>query len=371
MTIDFPAAIFRSVDTPLSVETVSLPDNPGPGEVLVEIVAAGACHSDLHVINGEWGTPLPIILGHEGAGKVVAVGRDVDHLTVDDHVIVSWTPSCGKCVDCISGRPVLCQIAHEFAYASVSRDGKTRVTQNEDSIYSYLGAGTFGRYALIPQEAAIRIRKDAPLQQAALVGCAVATGVGAAVNTARVRPGQSVLVIGCGGVGVNTIQGAKLAGAATIIAVDMSDDKLRSATVFGATHTINAGQVDTVDAVKDLTAGRGVDYAFEAIGLARTIEAAFACTARGGATVLVGQVAEGVTITLDPFVISNEEKRVIGCNYGSSIPAIDFPRIVDLYMEDKLKLDELITARISLPDLNTAFEAMSRGEGIRTLIDHI
>lgn len=370
MSIDFEAAIFTEANRPLEVATVSLPDTPSRGEVLVEIVASGACHSDLHVINGEWASPTPIVLGHEGAGRVVAIGPDVTTVAEGDHVILSWTPSCGKCRHCRSGRPVLCTVAHETAYASVSQDGRTRLRRGQDEVYSYLGAGTFGKYALVAESAAIKIRKDAPLEQASLVGCAVATGIGAVTNTARVRPGQSVLVIGCGGVGVNVIQGARLAGAGQIIAVDASAAKLDIASNFGATHTINARDVDVVEAVAELTRGDGVDYAFEAIGLAKTIETAFATTGPGGTTVLVGQVPDGVTVTLDPFRISNEEKRVIGSNYGSSIPTIDFPRIVDLYMDGRVNLDDLITSTIKLADINSAFDNMRRGEGIRAVISH-
>lgn len=370
VAIEFSAAVFTEPNQPLRIEKVTIPESPAPGEVIVELVASGVCHSDLHVLNGEWASPSPMILGHEGAGRVVAVGAGVSTLAEGDHVVLSWTPSCGSCSYCVSGRPVLCPVAHGTAYESVSRDGTTRARLGGQEVYSYLGLGSFGRYAHVAESAAVKIRDDAPFAQAALVGCAVTTGIGAVTNTARVRPGESVAVVGCGGVGINVIQGARLAGASPIIAIDTSSSKLDLARRFGATHVINAREDDVPAAVLDLTHGLGVDYAFEAIGLKSTIETAFHTTGRGGTTVIVGQVSDGVTVELDPFLISNQEKRVIGSNYGSSIPTVDFPRIIDHYLNGRINLDDLVTSEIALDQVNDAFDSMKRGEGLRAVITH-
>lgn len=343
---------------------------PGPNEVLVRLAASGVCHSDLHALDGDWETPAPLVLGHEGAGVVVAVGSEVTGIEADDHVILSWTPSCQRCEYCVSGNPVLCQLANETAYQHVFFDGKTRLKDGDNDVKSFLAVGSFGEYAMVPASAAIRIRKDAPLAQAALVGCAVTTGIGAVTNTAKVEPGSTVLVVGCGGVGLNVVQGARLAGAKQIIVADVSDEKLDLGRKFGATHTINSRSADLVSTVHELTGGRGVDYAFEAIGLPFTIEACYEAIRRGGTAVVVGQVADGVKITIDPFVMSDQEKKLIGSNYGSSRQSIDFPKIIDLYMEGKVDLDSMVTDRITLEEVNEAFAEMRQGRGIRTVIEY-
>ncbi|QBE49795.1 Zn-dependent alcohol dehydrogenase [Leucobacter triazinivorans] len=368
--INVKAAVFVGPELPLEIRELQIDSEPGPNEVLVRIAASGVCHSDLHALDGEWATPAPLVLGHEGAGVVVAVGSEVDDLEVDDHVILSWTPSCQKCEFCVSGRPVLCQLANETAYQHVFFDGRPRLRDGDQGVKSFLAVGSFGDHAMVPASAAIKIRKDAPLAQAALVGCAVTTGIGAVVNTARVEPGSTVLVVGCGGVGLNVVQGARLAGARQIIVADVSEEKLELGRRFGATHTVNSREVDLVSAVHELTDGRGVDYAFEAIGLPVTIEACYEATSRGGTTVVVGQVADGVKISIDPFVMSDQEKRLIGSNYGSSRQSIDFPRIIDLYLEGRVDLDSMVTARIPLEGVNEAFDEMRSGRGIRTVIEY-
>ncbi|MBL3687589.1 dehydrogenase [Leucobacter zeae] len=369
-TIDVQAAVFTGPNQPLEIQQLTLPAEPGPNEVLVRLAASGVCHSDLHALDGEWETPAPLVLGHEGAGVVAAVGSEVSDLEVGDHVILSWTPSCQKCEFCVSGNPVLCQLANETAYRHVFFDGKPRLSDGERDVKSFLAVGSFGDHAMVPASAAIRIRKDAPLAQAALVGCAVTTGIGAVVNTAKVEPGSTVLVVGCGGVGLNVVQGARLAGAKQIIVADVSAEKLELGRTFGATHTVNSREVDLVEAVRELTGGRGVDYAFEAIGLPFTIEACYEAIRRGGTAVVVGQVADGVKISIDPFVMSDQEKKLIGCNYGSTRMSIDFPKIVDLYMEGKVDLDSMVTDRIRLEDVNEAFAQMRRGTGIRSVIEY-
>lgn len=369
MTIEFAAAVFRTPNAPLTLEEVSLPSTPPPGEVLVRMKASGLCHSDFHVLTGEWEVPSPMILGHEGAGIIESVGEGVTTLAAGDHVVLSWTPACRRCRYCISGRPVLCDMVHQHSANHLSFDGRPRITtaQGED-VYSFAGLGTFGQYALVPESGAIAIRDDAPFEQSALIGCAVTTGVGAAVNTANVRPSDTVLVIGCGGVGLNAIQGARLVGARQIIASDISDEKLKQARVFGAAEVINSAHESLADRITELTEGRGVEVAIEAIGLPQTIEAAYAALARGGTAVVAGQVADGVKITIDPFVMSDQELSLIGSNYGSSKPATDFPLLVEHYMHNRLDLDSLVTRVIDLDDINDAFEEMKRGIGIRSVI---
>ncbi|OBF16753.1 Zn-dependent alcohol dehydrogenase [Mycobacterium sp. ACS4331] len=371
MTIEFPAAVLGKAGEPLTVETVTLPSVPPPGEVLVRLEASGVCHSDYHVALGEWAAPMPMVLGHEGAGVVEAVGEGVRDLTVGDHVVLSWTPSCRRCKFCISGRPVLCDLVNQMSGQHLSFDGTTRLTRSTgEEMFSFVALGTFGQYVMAPESGAIRISNDAPFAQAALVGCAVTTGIGAVTNTAKLEPGSTALVIGCGGVGLNIVQGARLAGASQIIAVDRAPAKLEAARKFGATATVDSTDTDVLEVVNDLTGGAGVDYAFEAIGLAPTIELCYEAIARGGTVVVAGQVAEGVKISLDPFIMSDQEKKVIGSNYGSSRPPIDFPKIIDLYLAGAVDLDSLVTDRIGLDQVNDAFAAMQRGEGIRSVIEY-
>ncbi|MFF8475121.1 Zn-dependent alcohol dehydrogenase [Streptomyces sp. NPDC015414] len=371
MTIEFDAAVFRTPNEPLTIERVSISSTPPPGEVLVRLRASGVCHSDLHVLLGEWEVPSPMILGHEGAGIVESVGEGVTTLKAGDHVVLSWTPSCHRCRYCISGRPVLCDMVSEHSANHLSFDGRSRITSaGGGDVLSFAGLGTFGEYALVPESGAIAIRDDAPFPQSALVGCAVTTGVGAAVNTAGVRPSDTVLVLGCGGVGLNAIQGARLAGARKIIAADISDEKLEQARVFGATDLINNGREDFTVRVRQLTDGRGVEIAIEAIGLPRTIESAYEVLARGGTAVVAGQVADGLKVSIDPFVMSDQELSLIGSNYGSSKPASDFPLLIDHYMNHRLDLDSLVTSVIDLKDVNEAFDQMKRGIGIRSVITY-
>lgn len=370
MTIEFQAAIFRASGQPLTIETVSLPSTPPAGDVLVRLEASGVCHSDYHVVAGEWEVPTPMILGHEGAGVVEAVGDGVTGLEVGDHVVLSWTPSCRRCRYCIAGRPVLCDKVSEHSANHLSFDGRSRITQGDQEVLSFAGLGTFGEYVMVPESAAIAIRRDAPFEQAALVGCAVTTGVGAAVTTAKVRPSDTVLVLGCGGVGLNAIQGARLVGARRIIAADLSDEKLDRARHFGATDVVNTATADLEASLLELTDGRGVEIAIEAIGLPQTIQAAYASLARGGTAVVAGQVPDGVTITIDPFVMSDQELRLIGSNYGSSTPDTDFPLLVEHYMNQRLDLDSLVTRVVDLSEINDAFEDMVRGRGIRSVIKY-
>lgn len=354
------AALFTTPGQPLSLEEVEIAD-PGPSEVRVRITAAGVCHSDFRVLAGEWGATPPVVLGHEGAGVVDAVGSQVSHLDPGDHVVLSWTPSCGTCRYCVSGRPQLCQVAVATAYNNVMPDGTTRVRRGDQPVYSYLSVGSFAQYAVVPAQGAIKIDEEIDPGVAALVGCAVTTGVGAAINTHAAMPGESVLVLGSGGVGLSVTMGAALQSPGMLIAVDVSQDKLALAREMGATHTIDARVTDVVEAVHDLTHGRGVDVAYEAIGRASSVETAYNALAPGGTAVVVGQVATGERISIDPMRMSGRELTLTGSNYGSARPSVDFPRILNMYERGLLPLDLLIGDRVGLADLDAAFASMVAG----------
>lgn len=359
------AAVLREIGRPMEIEELEIAE-PGPGEVLVRLGAGGACHSDLHVLNGEWAEARPIVLGHEGAGMIEALGAGVERLAVGDRVVLSWLPSCGVCRYCVSGRPQLCAAAPETVFQHLARDGTTRLRAGDEPIRSMLTVGSFGEFTVVPASGAIPLDDDVPFDRAAVVGCAVTTGFGAAVKTARVAAGDGVAVIGCGGVGLSILQGCAAQSAEPLIAVDTNPDKLEVATRFGATHTIDASQTDAVAAVQALTGG--VDFAFEAIGLKATIEQAIGMLGPGGAAVLVGMPPQGVKVEIDPNEVAGLEHRVLGCNYGSCNPPIDFPRILGLYRRGRIDLDSMITRRISLDQVNEAFEEMDAGEGIRSVV---
>ena len=355
------AAVLYEAKTPLRIEELEL-DEPGPGEVLVKMMASGVCHSDWHVVKGEWShIELPSVLGHEGAGIVESVGPNVTAVGPGDHVILSWKTSCGLCEMCQKGWPNLCD-------NSPTARSKPIVRSTETLINQIAGLGTFASYTVVPQVAAVPIDKDIPFPQAALVGCGVTTGVGAAINTAQVQPGTTVAVFGCGGVGLNCIQGSAIAGATTIIAVDLLDNKLEMGREFGATHTVNVSREDPVERIPELTGGPGAHYAFEAIGL---VEEPFVqsilCTRKRGVTVWVGHAPISTPVTLDARALM-AEKMVIASMYGSARPHIEFPRLLNLYKAGKLKLDELITRSFPLEEVNSAFEALGRGEVARSVL---
>ncbi|HYC82175.1 MAG TPA: Zn-dependent alcohol dehydrogenase [Solirubrobacterales bacterium] len=364
------AAVMREVGEPLTIEQLEIAE-PGPGEVLVKLAASGVCHSDLHTLKGEWqAAGLPVVLGHEGAGVVEAVGEGVQRVAVGDPVVLSWTAGCGRCMRCLIGQPNLCENALESVHSFVMYDGTTRLRKDGEEIYSFLAVASFGEYAVVPENGAIRVADGVSLELASVVGCAVSTGVGAATNTVSVPAGASTAIIGLGGVGLSVLQGCVAQSASPVIAIDMHEDKLQAASRLGATHTINAADGDPVAAVSELTGGAGVDYAFEAIGLKVTIEQTLAMLGTRGTAVLVGMPPEGVMFEADPLAITNLEQRIVGSNYGSTVPAVDFPRILRLAEADRLDLSALITQRLPLDRINEAFEAMERGEGIRTVITY-
>jgi S-(hydroxymethyl)glutathione dehydrogenase / alcohol dehydrogenase len=361
------AAVLREINRPLEIEELEIAE-PGAGEVMVRLAASGTCHSDLHCINGEWAeTRLPIVLGHEGAGEVVAVGPGVERVGPGDRVALSWLPSCGRCRQCFAGRPQLCLAALETVHENLMPDGTSRLRSGDEQIRSMLTVGSLGEYTVVPENGAIRIDDSVPLDVAAVVGCAVATGVGAALNTARLEPGHSAAVVGCGGVGISVVQGCAAMAADPLIAIDANPEKLVLAAKLGATHTIDASKVDAVEAVREITDG-GVDYAFEAIGLQATIEQAIAMLGVAGSAVLVGMPPDGTKAEIDPMTITSFEQRILGCIYGSCNPPVDFPRILGLHSRGRLDLDSLVTRRIPLEQVNEAFTAMAAGEGVRTVV---
>jgi S-(hydroxymethyl)glutathione dehydrogenase/alcohol dehydrogenase len=356
------AAVLYEFGAPLVVEELEL-DPPGPGEILVRMAASGVCHSDLHVLQGVHPTALPVVLGHEGAGVVEEVGAGVAHVRPGDHVMLTWLPYCGRCRQCARGRPNLCE--NVAWYDATLEDGTCRFRLGGRRIHHY-NTSSFAERSVVPAQTAIPVDADLPLDELALMGCAVMTGVGAALNTARVAAGDTVAVVGCGGVGLNVVQGAAIAGAGTIVAVDVVDEKLELARSLGATHAVNPRELDAVEAVRDLSRG-GVDHAFEALGQPETIALALELTGRGGQAILIGMAPPEARVPLDALTATLEERVVRGCWYGSCRPLHDFPRLVDLYRSGKLRLDPLIT-RIGLEDVNEAFARMEAGETARSVI---
>jgi S-(hydroxymethyl)glutathione dehydrogenase / alcohol dehydrogenase len=358
------AAVLRAAHAPLAIETLELAD-PGPGEVLVRYGASGVCHSDLHCIDGEWTVPLPLVLGHEGAGTVEAIGPGVTGLAPGDTAVLSWRYACGHCRACLRGRSWVC--SETRINESTLDDGTLRLRDAEGiGVFQYLSVGTFAEAAVVPAAAVVPIAPSVPFEIACLIGCSVTTGVGAVVNTAEVEPGASVVVIGCGGVGLSVVMGAALAGAHPIIAVDVEDAKLEQARDLGATHAVR-GDGDVAAAVRAIVPG-GADYAFEAIGLRSTIELMPELVCLGGVAVMVGMTAEDVRVSFSGFGLVEYGHSVLGSNYGSSVAPIDFPRIAALYEAGKLPIDRLITRRIALDEVDSAFDDMRARRGGRAVI---
>ena len=356
------AAVLREIPGKLEIDDVEI-GSPGPREVLIRTAAAGLCHSDLHFMEGKYYWMLPVVLGHESSGIVESVGDQVTYVKPGDHVITCLSVYCGNCEYCLTGHLSLCDNK-----AAVQRplDDESRLTQNGQPMWQFFDVSSFAEYMLVHENAVAKIREDMPLDKAALIGCSVTTGVGAVFNTAKVEPGTTVAVLGCGGIGLNCIQGAALAGAAKVIAVDMVPSKLDLAKQFGATHTVNAAEGDAVSQVKELTGG-GVHYSFEAIGLKKTAEQAFAMLRRGGAATVIGMVPMNETVEVPGFELLLE-KKLQGSNMGSNRFRVDMPRLIDLYLDGRLKLDELVSRRIRLDEVNDGFDAMRSGEIARSVI---
>jgi S-(hydroxymethyl)glutathione dehydrogenase/alcohol dehydrogenase len=359
------AAILYEANTPLQVADIEQ-QTARAGEARVRVMATGVCHSDWHVINGDWTLPLPMVLGHEAAGVVEEVGPDVTNVQPGDHIIFSFRAQCGRCLYCSIGRSVLCDGHKSPRWGML--DGTQRLRHDGQEIYQMARLGTFAEYVVCPAEMVIPIRKEMPWAPAALVGCSVPTGVGAVTNAARVEAGASVLVIGCGGVGLNVVQGARLVGASKIIACDLLDNKLEYAQEFGASHTLNAKRDDVVERVRELTDGRGVDYAFDAIGGEATTLQIVESIRPGGTAVIVGMAAMSVRAPIAPYYMALQEKTLKGTIYGSVRPNVDIPRLVDLYLDGRIKLDELISRTYSLDEINEGFEALRSGQVARGVV---
>lgn len=352
---------------PLSIEEVDLAP-PGPGEVLIRVAAAGLCHSDLSVINGDRPRPTPMALGHEAAGVVEALGAGVVDLRVGDHVVVVFVPSCGHCAPCAEGRPALCEPGAAANGAGTLLSGERRLSRpGGGPLHHHLGCSVFAEYATVSRRSLVRIDAAVPLDEAALFGCAVLTGVGAVVNTAQVRVGASVAVIGLGGVGLAALIGAHAAGARQIVALDLADDKLAQARALGATHTVNAGQADAAEQVRALSAG-GVEFAFEFAGSVRALDLAWRITRRGGTTVTAGLPPAGATLALPAVSLVAEERTLKGSYIGTCVPSRDIPRYMDLYMQGRLPVDKLLTRRLALDDINHGFDLLHEGKAIRQVV---
>jgi S-(hydroxymethyl)glutathione dehydrogenase / alcohol dehydrogenase len=362
------AAVCTAVDAPLETMDLDL-EAPRTGEVRIKVGASGVCHSDLSVRNGTVMIGLPCVLGHEGAGVVEEVGEGVDTLAPGDHVVISWIPQCGGCHYCDRDKHVLCEPGTVAMFSGGMLDGTPRFSRDGAPVFQMAGTGTFTDTTIVPAISAVKIDKDVPLTAAALIGCGVLTGFGAATNTADIRSGDSVAVVGTGGVGLNVIQGAKLAGAEQIIAVDMVDGKLQTARKFGATDVVNASEGDPVSQVMSLTGERGAHVAFEVIGLQQTIDQTFAMTGRGGQTILVG-VPDTETEVRVPASLGLifGSKQIRGSLYGDSNVHRDVPKLIELYQDGKLMLDELVSHEITLDGVNQAMDEMGSGEVSRSVI---
>ncbi len=357
------AAVCYEFGAPLVVETVEL-DPPQRDEVKVRMAAVAICHSDIHLFRGEWGGSLPVIAGHEAAGVIEEVGEGVTSVQPGDHVVVSLLRSCGRCFYCTTGVPYCCEADYPR-----DQDSPLRTTRG-DPIHVGLYTAAFAEYAVVHYSQVVPIPNEVPLDRAALLGCGVITGVGAVINTAQVKPNSGVVVIGTGGVGLNAVQGARFAGAHPIIAVDLLDSKLSAAQAFGATHTVNAKTVtDPVEAVRELTSGRGADYAIVTVGSTVGVKQAFRMIRPGGAVVVVGipEVSAELDVPVAEFIFGGP-RTIMGSVMGSTRLSVDVPRLVSLYQHGSLKLDELVTGRYPLEGINEAIEAVERGEALRNVI---
>jgi S-(hydroxymethyl)glutathione dehydrogenase/alcohol dehydrogenase len=360
------AAVLWQPGSPVEILDVDLAA-PREQEVLVKIAACGVCASDLHVVDGDLPEPMPLVLGHEASGVVVETGRGVEALTVGDHVVLALVPSCGRCATCLAGRPNFCELSAKMGATGTLADGTSRLSVDGTRLHHFNSVSSFAEYAVVPESAAVAIRTDVSLDVAALVSCAVLTGYGAVFNTAGVEEGSSVAVWGCGGVGLNVVQAARLAGARQIVAVDARPEKLEAARRLGATDTVLARpDGDMVTAVRDLADG-GVDYAFEAIGREETVREAWGAARAGGTTVVLGLMPKGDLLTIDPWYFIYE-KTLKGCFLGSARIGTDIPRIVDRYHAGELDLDELVSHRISLAELPEAFDRLRAGNAARQLV---
>lgn len=358
------AAVLREFGADLTIEPIDL-GSPQHNEVLVEVAATGLCHTDLHFMQGHLPIDAPAVLGHETAGVVLAVGSGVTYLKPGDHVIGCLSAFCGCCEQCLSGHPSICEGQDTLVRQP---DEPPRIALSGRPVTQFMHLSGFAERILVHENALVRIETAMPLDKAALIGCGMMTGFGAVTRTAGVTAGQSVAVIGCGAVGLSTIQSARTAGAVDVIAIEVNPARLELARSFGATATVNSATEDAVAAVRALTGGKGVHVAFEAVGKAPLVELAFLMTRKGGKTVMIGLMGLQDRIDL-PFGHFIAERQVMGCDMGSNQFRTDMPRLVRLYLDGRLKLDEMLTSRLPLERINEGFAAMRRGEGIRTIVD--
>ena len=360
------AAVLNAIPGDLMIEDISV-DAPGPGEVLIQTRNAGLCHSDLHFMDGQWSRlPLPAVMGHESAGVVAAVGPDVTYVQPGDHVITCLSIFCGNCDLCLTGRPNLCQNA---AATSRAKGAAPRLHRGDEAVGQFARLGGFAEEMLVHQNGVVKIREDMPFDKASLIGCGVTTGVGAVLKTASIEAGSTVCVVGAGGIGLSAIQGARIGGASRIIAVDLSTPKLETAQVCGATDVINAAEVDdVVGAVRELTSG-GVDYAFEAIGRKETVEQVWSMSRIGGTSVVIGMMPFGQKVEIPGYEIFMQEKTLKGSMMGSNAFRVDMPRYVDMYLDGRLLLDEMISHHLSLEEINEGYQLMRDGASNRAVID--
>ncbi len=357
------AAVLNSIPGQLDIEDIEIGE-PGPREVLVRTSAAGLCHSDLHFMEGKYPFPCPAVLGHESAGIVEAVGSMVHYVKPGDHVITCLSAFCGHCSQCTDGHLSLCE--NKGTELVRGADEAPRLSRNGEKVNQYLHLSSFAEYMLIHEQALVKIQDEMPLDKAALIGCGVTTGLGAVFRTAKVEPGSTVAVIGCGGIGLSAIQGARIAGANKIIAVDMVGSKLELAQQLGATHIVNAGETDAVAAVKDITGG-GVHNSFEAVGMKQTAEQSFQMLRNGGRATVIGMIPVGTKVEIHgPDLLS--EKKLTGSNMGSNQFRTDMPRFVDMYLDGRLMLDEMVSKHIKLDDINAGFDEMKKGTVARSVI---
>lgn len=352
---------------PLAIRQVELAP-PGPDEVLVKIAAAGLCHSDLSVINGDRPRPMPMALGHEAAGIVEALGPGVRDLAVGDHVVVVFVPSCGHCAPCAEGRPALCEPGAAANGAGTLLSGERRLADEDGRpLNHHLGCSVFAEYATVSRRSLVKVDKAVPLEEAALFGCAVLTGVGAVVNTAKVSAGASTAVIGLGGVGLAAVLGTHAAGARQIVAIDLSDAKLEEALRLGATHAVNAGAADAAEQVKALSDG-GVEFAFEFAGAVRALDLAWRITRRGGSTVTAGLPPPGAAFALPAVSLVAEERTLRGSYIGTCVPSRDIPRFMALYRQGRLPVDRLLSGRLTLDEINEGFDRLHEGRAVRQVV---
>jgi S-(hydroxymethyl)glutathione dehydrogenase/alcohol dehydrogenase len=357
------ALVLDSIDEPMTVKTFDVRD-PGVGEVRVALKASGVCHSDLHTRDGGWGSNFPVILGHEGAGVIEAIGDGVKGVEVGDHVILAWVAPCRSCARCAAGQGWACAEGNDFSF-DIERAG---LSHEGLGIEPYLGLGTFSERLVLSSTAVVPIPRDVPFDVAALIGCAVATGTGAVLHNAGVEAGSSVAVVGCGGVGLSIVMGSQIAGAYPIIAVDISDEKLQLATTFGATHVVNAANTEDVDAAVRAIVPDGVDYSFDAVGHTATATSALSVMSMAGTAVLVGMPSEGTSLAIDPLALSASGQTIIGSNYGGTVPLVDFPMLSELYLAGRLPVDLMISHRIGLDEVEHAFEEMRAGRRARSVV---